>query len=156
MLLNDTTAGNLLSIRVTGYQFPYAPDPRQRFSWHMIAGQAHYAQGSWQLHWQALTCDESPQVSVWLAAVADSAQRGQQRPRPLRFTEPNLALRAIPNGPDHVGVEVDLDLEFQPPWQRRRRAGDPFTLSFTTSPDQLRDAARQWDDERAAFPDRLA
>lgn len=152
MLLNDTSTGNQLSIRVTGYQFPDAPDPRQRFSWHMVAGDARCAQGSWQFHWQALTCAESPQVSTWLRAVADSVERGQQVPTPLVFTEPNLALRAVPDGPDRTLVEVALDLEFCPPWHCRCRTGNPFTLSFTTIPDQLRDAAQRWDDERAPFP----
>jgi hypothetical protein len=156
MLLNDANAGNQLSIRVTGYQFPDAPDPAQRFSWHMVAGQVSCAQGSWQFHWQALTCDESPRVSAGLRTVAESAQVGHRSPEPLGFMEPNLALRATAGGADRVHVEVDFDLEFQPPWHRHRHAGNPFTLSFTTTPDQLREAARHWDDERAPFPDGLS
>jgi hypothetical protein len=36
MLLKDAGGPNRLMIGVTGYQFPDAPDPDRRFSWHMV------------------------------------------------------------------------------------------------------------------------
>jgi hypothetical protein len=154
MLLKDADGPNRLMIRVTGYQFPDAPDPRRRFSWHMVGGEAHCQQGSWRFRWQALSCDESPQVSAWLTQVAGSAAQRRSTPGPLLFLEPNLMFRAFPLDAGLTRIMVGFDLEFQPPWHRRQRAGDPFALSFTVSEEQLRQAAGQWDAERAPFPDR--
>jgi hypothetical protein len=154
-------SGNSLSIRVTGYQFPDADDPRERYSWHMVAGEARCSRGEWSFRMAALTYDESPQVSAWLREVAGwcetRSQDGTERPTiaPLSFTEPNLAFRIGDSTANALLVEVDLDLEFQPPWHRRRGAGDPFTLTVATDPDQLRRAAAEWDLERSPFPDGL-
>jgi len=156
MLLKDADGPNRLMIRVTGYQFPDAPDPGRRFSWHMVGGEAHCQQGSWRFRRQALTCDESPQVSGWLTQVAASAAHRRSAPGPLLFLEPNLMFRAVPLDAGRTRIVVGFDLEFQPPWHRRPGAGDPFALSFTVSEDQLRQAADQWDAERAPFPDRTA
>ena len=48
MLLDDCDAPNRLTIRVTGYQFPDAPDPAKHFSWHMISGHAQCGQADWR------------------------------------------------------------------------------------------------------------
>lgn len=154
VLLNDVGGPNRLTIQVTGYQFPDAPDPAKRFSWHMIGGEARCQDGAWRFHWQALTCDESPRVSVWLAEVADAVTRQPALPGPLRFVEPNLELQAFAADKGRVQILVSFDLEFQPPWHERHWAGDPFTLSFTMSEADLRQAATQWDAERAPFPHR--
>ena len=153
MLLQDAGGPNRLTIRVTGYQFPDAPDPARRFSWHMVGGEACCQEGSWRFQWQALTCDESPRVSAWLRQAAGSVTRRGELPGPLRFTEPNLMFRAFPRDQDPARIQVSLDLEFQPPWRRRREAGDPLVLSFAIDEAQLRQAAEQWDAERASFPD---
>jgi hypothetical protein len=156
MLLTDADGPNGLDVRVTGYQFPDALDLAKRSSWHMVGGEARCREGSWRFHWQALQCDESPRVSAWLAEVADSITRLRALPGPLRFVEPNLTFRAFPLDAVLVRIVVGFDLEFQPPWHRRRTSGDPFALSFTTHEERLRQAAEQWDAERAPFPDRTA
>jgi hypothetical protein len=156
MLLTDADGPNRLVIRVTGYQFPDAPDPAKRVSWHMVGGEARCQEGRWRFHWQALTCDESPRVSAWLTEVAESVTQQRALPGPLRFLEPNLMFRAFPQDAVRVRIVVSFDLEFQPPWHRQRGAGDPFDLAFTMDEGQLRHAAEQWDAERAPFPDRTA
>ena len=156
MLLTDADGPNRLVIRVTGYQFPDALDLAKRFSWHMVGGEAHCQEGSWRFHWQALTCDESPRVSAWLTEVAESVTERRVLPGPRRFLEPNLMFRAFPQDAERVRILVSFDLEFQPPWHRRRAAEDPFALAFTMDEGSLRQAAEQWDAERAAFPDRTA
>jgi hypothetical protein len=156
MLLTDADGWNRLDVRVAGYQFPDAPDLAKRSSWHMVGGEADCQEGSWRFHWQALQCDESPRVSAWLAEVADSITRLRALPGPLRFLEPNLTFRAVPLDAVLVRIVVGFDLEFQPPWHQRRTSGDPFALSFTTHEERLRQAAGQWDAERAPFPDRTA
>ena len=157
MLLQDSGGPNRLSIEVTGYQFPDAPNLARRFSWHMIGGEAVCRHGTWQFHWPALTCDESPLVSAWLTEVATSLARARTLPGPLEFLEPNLAMRAIPHDAGQARIAVLLDVEFRPPWHQQRgasrHAGDPFALSFTMGNEQLQRAAEQWDAERAAFPD---
>jgi hypothetical protein len=153
MLLKDADGPNRLMIRVTGYQFPDALNQDKRFSWHMIGGEARCQEGSWRFHWQALTCGESPQVSAWLTRVAASAAQRTTPPGPLQFLEPNLTFRAFPPDVGSTRIIVSFDLEFQPPWHRRQGAGDPFALSFTINEEQLRQAAEQWDAERAPFPD---
>jgi hypothetical protein len=162
MRLGDSN-GYALGLTVVGYQFPDASNPQQRYSWHMVAGEACSLEGTWTFRYPALTCDESPRVSAWLRAAADWLETGDadapraRLPNPLTFTEPNLAFRAVPHAlPGSLILEVDLDLEFQPPWRHRGPAGDPFTLSINANAKHLRDAATSWDEERAPYPDGLA
>jgi hypothetical protein len=155
VLLNDADGPNRLTIQVTGYQFPDAPDLAKRFSWHMVGGEAQCQDGSWRFHWQALTCDESPRVSAWLAEAADAVTRQRALPGPLRFLEPNLEFQAFAADKGTVQILVSFNLEFQPPWHKRHGTGDPFTLPLTMNEADLRQAAAQWDAERAPFPDRL-
>jgi len=154
VLLSDADGSNWLTIQVTGYQFPDAPDLAKRFSWHMVGGEAQCLEGSWRFNWQALTCDESPRVSTWLNEVADAVTR-RGAPGPLRFLEPNLEFRAVAADKGRVQILVSFDLEYQPPWHMRHEAGDPFTLSIRMREEQLRQAARQWDAERSLFPGSL-
>ncbi|MCW2929715.1 MAG: hypothetical protein JWM19_677 [Actinomycetia bacterium] len=156
MLLKDANGPNRLTIRVTGYQFPDAPDLAKRFSWHMVGGDAQCQEGSWRFHWQALTCDESPRISAWLTEVAEAIACRRDVPPPLRFLEPNLEFAAVPADLATARVLVSFDLEFQPPWHAQQAAGDPFTLPFTMDEGQLRKAAGQWDAEHAIFPGRAA
>lgn len=156
MLLNDADGPNQLTIQVIGYQFPDAVDPAKRFSWHMVGGDARCRDGGWSFRWQALTCDESPLVSAWLRESAAAAEGQHAVPGPLRFLEPDLAFQAMPADTGRIKILVSFDLEFQPPWHRRHRAGDPFTLSFAMASENLRLAAAQWDAERAPFPDQVS
>ena len=74
-----------------------------------------------------------------------------------RFQWQALTCEESPPFPLDVGrtrLLVSFDLEFQPPWHRRRGAGDPFALSFTIKEEKLRQASEQWDAERPPFPDR--
>src|SRR5713101_3284013 len=106
----------------------------------MVCGEAQCQEGNWRMDWQALTCDESPRVSAWLTAVAEAVTQRRILPDPLRFLEPKLAYRAFPADSDRVRILVSFDLEFQPPRHRRRGVGEPFTLSFTMTEVQLRQA----------------
>lgn len=64
--------GDVLEVRVVGYQFPDAEDTAKRHSWHMLEGEAVVADVSWQFRWQALTCDESQRVAPWFRALAEA------------------------------------------------------------------------------------
>jgi hypothetical protein len=143
--------GHGLEARVTGYQFPDAANPNKRFSWHMVEGVGHSPRGRWQFRYPALTCDETPRVSAWLRDA--SIDVGQAV---LSFTEPNLGLRVADRFADHVMLRVELDLEFSPPWERRRSAGDPFILAIRVPRQGLLVAADAWDRETAPFPDGLS
>jgi len=146
--------GDWFSARVTGYQFPDAEDPRRRFSWHVLAGDANCADGAWSFAWAAMACHESPLVSDWLREAASGRKSALvDREGWLRFTEPNLSFRVAEATDDAITIEVAFDLEFQPPWHRRRGAGDPFVVRLQSGPEQLLRAANEWDHERAPFPD---
>jgi hypothetical protein len=69
-LLRGTTA-DTLRLNLDGYQFPKATDPSQRYSWHIVTGRVECRYGEWDFRWQALTYDESANVSAWLRVVAD-------------------------------------------------------------------------------------
>jgi hypothetical protein len=155
MLLQDAGGPNRLMVAVTGYQSPEAADRARRLSWHMVGGEARCQHGTWRFHWQALTCDESPQVSAWLRRAAGSVTPRREPPASLRFLEPNLLFRALPPDDATARLQVRLDLEFQSPWHRRQHAGDPYILSFAIDAEQLRQAAGQWDAERLPFPEHL-
>jgi hypothetical protein len=150
-----TGSADALTLRITGYQFPDAKDPRKRFSWHMADGEAACPRGSWSFRFPALTCDESPRISAWLREVADCADRSPVNGPPgvLEFTEPNLRFGVARCQPGEAILQVALDLEFQPPWHQRREAGDPFCLVMHLTAGQLRSAAGQWDEEIASYPD---
>jgi hypothetical protein len=158
MHLGDDT-GDLLMLKVVGYQFPGAEDPEKRFSWHMIVGGAKTGRGRWDFWYPALTCDETPMVSSWLRTVAhwlDGADDTEPPAFGYQLTEPHLTFRARRGErPGIVILEVDLDLEFKPPWDRTDFAGEPCTLSISQSIDGLWKAADAWDIERAPFPDGL-
>jgi hypothetical protein len=94
-------------------------------------------------------------ISAWLREVADYAERSPESGQPgiLEFTEPNLRFAVAGHQPGEAVLQVALDLEFQPPWHRRRAAGDPFCMVMHLTARQLRSAARQWDEEIARYPD---
>lgn len=152
--------GQFVEVKVVGYQFPAAEDPRQRFSWHMVEGRANDNREEWSFSGPWLTCDESFMIGPWLERAASFASvydplNTEQRADPpvaLSFTEPNIAFDLAPR---QVGVRlrVSFDLEFLPPGQATRLAGYPVTVDLDVDCDRLSDAARTWNDEVAAFPD---
>jgi hypothetical protein len=148
-------SADALGLRITGYQFPDAEDLRKRYGWHMAEGEAACSRGAWRFRFPALTCDESPQISGWLREVADYAGRSPVSGRPgvLEFTEPNLCFSVAGRQIGAAVLQVALDLEFQPPWHRRREAGDPFYLVMHLTSEQLRSVAGEWDEEIARYPD---
>ena len=75
------------------------------------------------------------------------------QPAVLEFTEPNLRFSMAGYQPGEAVVQVALDLEFQPPWHRRRAAGDPFCLVMHLTAEKLRSAAAEWEEEIARYPD---
>lgn len=154
MLRRDAT-GHGVELRVTGYQFPEAEDPRQRYSWHMVEGHAWDPEGDWPLRYSALTCDETPTVSAWLRAAATQAVDRQ-----LRFTEPNLGFAVVDRDDATVSLRIELDLEFLPPWRKtpgtRISAGDPWVIRLELPAGALLTAADEWDSESAPYLDGLA
>ena len=96
--------GHGLELSVTGYQFPDAADPGERFSWHMVdgAGYAPYRSLAVPVSGADLRRD-----AAWLRAVAvDGGQPG------LAFTEPNLAFQVAGRFSGQVTLNIELDLEF--------------------------------------------
>ena len=162
-----SVTGDSLERHLDGYQFPDAEDPVQRYSWHMVSGRAQSMYGEWSFRWQALTCDEPPRVSEWLRRIADwmEANSGRDhgnptrqyegRPNELWFTEPNLRFDVEGESEGRAIVRVDLDCEFRPPWHLRpgRYRGDEYPLRLLVAPDDLCQAAGDWDLEVDRFPD---
>jgi hypothetical protein len=146
--------GNALDIRVVGYQFPDATDLARRYSWHMVEGSATVEDASWHFRWQALTCNESPRVGPWLRSLAAATESdlNVDVPARLAFTEPNLAFVGMDVRPHQLVLRVELDLEFHRD-RAHWRAGQPYLLDLDVSGAQLIDAAQQWDEELALYPD---
>ena len=154
--------GDVLELSIDGYQFPDAQNLHQRFSWHMVSGRATNSTESWTFRWQALTCDESVRLGLWLREVADRWQlndrRAEQGPLAIWFTEPNLRFEA------HTGslssfmvITAQLDLEFRAPNNHSRRSpGEPNTLQLNVSAAQISAAATEWAANVAQYPDGLA
>lgn len=146
--------GNKIELRISGYQFPAAPDPRKRFSWHMVAGSVSCEEGSWAFEWQALRCDESPLVSRWLRVVSRSG--GDDVAGPLRFMEPNLTFEVVDDDSGPTSVAIVFDHEFSPDFTRDGRVPKPFRVVFRGVEPQLIEAADDWDADLQRFPDQLA
>jgi hypothetical protein len=138
-----------VDLQVTGYQFPDAVDPGQRFSWHMVEGEGVARQGRWRFRYAALTCDEIPRISAWLREWAISDAQFS-----LSFMEPNLRFKVVDSSLDNVTLGIEFDLEFSPPWQQHSYAGDPFVLTVPVARRALATAADAWDQEWAPFPDK--
>lgn len=153
MRLRDP-GGNHLTLEVTGYQFPEAEDPQQRYSWHMVEGSASRAGSSWAFRFPALACDETPRVGQWLRLVADWLDAGceGQPPTDEDFIEPNLSFSVLGQGElGTATIEIGLEQEFQAPAGRQPGGRTPFRLTLTA--EELRTAATEWDDEHCPFPD---
>ena len=149
--------GDSLTLTVTGYQFPDAGDPHQRFSWHVIEGAVSRAGVTWEFRYPALTCDETPRVAQWLRLVADWLDGGDpvQPPSNAEFMEPNLSFSVLgPAVPGTATIEIGLGQEFQAPEGYRPGRRTPLQLDLDAA--QLRRAAAEWDDEREPYPDLLA
>jgi hypothetical protein len=139
--------GHGVELTVVGYQFPDAVHPGQRQSWLIVEGAARCRRGAWSFRWPALTADDAVLLADWLRSMA-----GEQSSGGLEFTEPNLAFAGTRSGTNQVDLQIDLDLEFSPPWRLRTRSGDPFTLSFQVTPEAILRAAAEWADEIAPYP----
>lgn len=154
--------GDVLELSIDGYQFPDAQNLEHRFSWHMVSGRATSSTESWAFRWQALTCDESVRLGLWLREVADRLQlydrRAEQGPLAIWFTEPNLRFEADSDYPTGFTViTAQLDLEFRAPNNRTRRSpGEPNTLQLNVSLGQISAAATEWAANVRQYPDGLA
>lgn len=154
--------GDELELSIVGYQFPDADDPRQRFSWNVVEGDAVHGHERWHFRWPALACDEPPLLVRWLRAVAAWAEAGPgggagPAPTALGFTEPNLSFEVLDRrGATEVALRVGLDLEFRPPGVIGPRAGDPTFLTMRLRPGDLRRAAQELEVDIARYPDGLA
>lgn len=148
--------GDSLILTVTGYQFPDAEEPQQRYSWHMVEGTAVRAGSSWEFRYAALACDETPRVARWLRPVADFLDGGGQAqpPSDRKFIEPNLSFSVLGLAdPGTATVEVGPEQEFQAPAGYRPGRRTPLRMNLTA--EQLRSAAAEWDDESRPYPDLL-
>lgn len=146
--------GNHLALRVTGYQFPDAEDPQQRYSWHMVEGSASRSGSSWAFRFPALACDETPRVGHWLRLVADWLDAGGlgRPPADEEFIEPNLSFSVLGQAESGTAtIDFGLDQEFQAP--AGRHPGGRTSLHLNLTGEQLRAAAAEWDDECRPFPD---
>ncbi|MDT4990053.1 MAG: hypothetical protein QOI74_4147 [Micromonosporaceae bacterium] len=150
--------GHGVELSVVGYQFPDHPDPLARTSWLMIEGTAYSAEGSWKFRWAALTPDDAVLISEWLLMtafgempVAAPHALGDDCDGCLHFAEPNLGFAITGYSPDEIGLRIELDLEFLPPWRPERAAGDPVVLLIGLPAAALTTAATDWDAEIADF-----
>jgi hypothetical protein len=148
--------GNSVTLDIEDYQFPEAADPNQKYSWHMIKGRADRAGASRSFRYPALTCDETPKLSVWLRAVADWVEGVAERVEPLRFTEPNLGFDLIQEEPSTVAsIRITLEQEFVAPEDTRAGKHASHVL-LAVGAAHLRAAAADWDLAFEQYPDRLA
>ncbi|MES5824665.1 hypothetical protein [Streptomyces sp. RG80] len=144
--------GHGIELGVVDYQFPDAAHMGKRRSWLIVEGTANCPQGAWAFRWQALTPEDAVALASWLREVAHAPFGGQQADDSLEFTEPNLALAADRSDAHQIALEIRLDLEFSPPWRKRNRAGDPFTVACRITPEALLRASTEWTAEIAAYP----
>ncbi|MCX4404438.1 MULTISPECIES: hypothetical protein [unclassified Streptomyces] len=127
--------GHGIELRVTDYQFPDAAHMGKRRSWLIVEGTANCPQGAWTFRWQALTPEDAIALATWLRDFARSPDGGQQADDSLEFIEPNLAFAATRADAHQIALQIRLDLEFSPPWRKRNRAGDPFTVVCRMTPE---------------------
>jgi hypothetical protein len=148
--------GDQLQLGIVGYQFPDASDPRKRYSWYVLGGSATASGQSWEFQWQALTCDDAPLISDWFRQLASWASEpaGVSAPDAPWLIEPNLQFRSPSKRAGLVQLVVELDLEFLPPERRSGRAGAgrPEVLTLMVTPDELMDAADDFEATIERFP----
>lgn len=144
--------GNGIELRVTDYQFPDAAHMGKRRSWLIVEGTANCPQGAWTFRWQALTPEDATALATWLRDFARSPDGGQQADDSIEFTEPNLAFAATRADAHQIALQIRLDLEFSPPWRKRNRAGDPFTIVCRMTPEALLTASTEWTADITPYP----
>ncbi len=148
--------GDSLRLAIVGYQFPEAEDLLRKYSWYLVEGDATVGGSGWGFRWQALTCDKAPAIAEWLRAVAKWAvsETDPEAPKAPWLIEPNVQFPAVRREDDLVVLTVELDLEFLPPDRRRGRvgAGNPVVLELRATPDELIQAATDFDATIAQWP----
>jgi hypothetical protein len=81
-------------------------------------------------------------ISAWLRSAARSDTPAASEDQPLALTEPNLTISLLERADDNEVLEVGLDLEFSPPWNRRRAAFDPHRVVCRLTKTALAQAAQ--------------
>lgn len=163
MRLTSTDGAVVELLRPTGYQFPgtvaEGPDDWDA-NWLVIAGYARLSDGrSWNFKDPCLTTWEARSLGDWLRGVVS----GVVAPAPFSgtedevlqlFTEPNLALSLARRTASQATVRVHFSLESSPPWLADHGDMFDFFVSVEMSLAGLTEAATNWTDELAEFPER--
>ncbi|MDQ1723754.1 MAG: hypothetical protein QOG52_782 [Frankiaceae bacterium] len=146
-------------LRPVGYEF--GADVPGHGNWLVIDGQASYRRGAWAFTEPCLTAGEAQALSPWLRRVAarDEApttpgEDGKVWPS-LMFTEPNLSYGVARYDEDCAVLRLHFSLDSAPPWEPEHETlTAQFFVELRASPAMLRQAADDWDNELAAFPER--
>ncbi len=141
-----------VELGVLDHQFPNSLIESQRRSWLIIEGTATSPQGTWSFQWQALTASDAVDLETWIRSVAQSAEDVEAGRASIEFTEPNLAFTVTGSETNEIELQTSLDLEFSPPWRKRTRSGDPFTISSWIPRGAMLRAANDWAAEIAPYP----
>lgn len=159
----ETDDGQALDLHVVGYQYPQLETELYDSNWLIVEVNLFHHQGAWSIRDPCLLTYEAVELGYWLEEVA----RWNPPRDSCAFVEQNLWFEYIeysraeyledtPNS-DGGNLTVHLDGELCPVWARStttRRPGRTFQIQFPQSEENLREAAKQWRDEIAKFPQR--
>jgi hypothetical protein len=161
--------GAQVELRPVRYQFPPVRDSWTGdwdANWLVIRGDVWLADGrSWSFEDPCLTTWEARELGAWLRGVVSGTVQptpfdGSDEERIELFNEPNVALSLAARDEANTTARVHLSLESRPPWLSETDpgadAGDlfEFFVEMAAPLDAVAQAAAEWEQELAAFPER--
>lgn len=161
--------GAEVELRPVAYQFPGsgagAGSHDWDANWLMVRGEVRTDDGrSWTFADPCLTTWEARSVGRWIEGVlsgaigvASAADLAVPDSPIEHFTEPNVAFSLASRSAEVIEIRVHLSLEALPPWFHdatdRPDIFEYFVLLELT-PDELRQAAIDWEADLASYPER--
>ncbi len=153
--------GTFISLSPVAYEFAATSRDRWVRNWLVIAGKVDSEKGQWTFRDTALTAFEAKEIGPWLRGAGNGSvpishvdPDGEVEPD-LSFTEPSLAFSVSGRESDAVGLRIHFSHgTASPQLDFDERFAQRFYIELTMGPDDLTDAAAQWEHELKSFPER--
>jgi hypothetical protein len=142
--------GQLLELRILGYEFPHIETAEYDSNWLVVAGNVTNSRGSWQFTHPCLLTYEAAQLASWMDALMEA----NRFPTTCGFIEPNLEFRALVSM-NRPMLRAYFELEARPSWASSA-FGEETWVEFPIEEPDLRSTARQWRAELSAYPQRAS
>lgn len=161
MEILDVATADFVRLSPVSYQFPAARGDSFDDNWLVISGHFQLGGEEWTIQDPFLLVGEAESLGKWFEATAAGSTTpakpnadGSMSPD-TDTLEPVVGFALVSYSADAVVLRVFLWLEAAPPSVWETRPNMDYFYDLTTTPDALRDAARDWKEELTRFPHRV-